>query len=375
MASKMNILLVIDSLSSGGAQRQIVWLALGLADRSHHVTLLNYYPEHDHFRHELKGAGIEIVDARKSYRFDLRPAFEIRKTILAHDIDAVVSFLNTPNVYAIIATIGLKRTKTIVSERAMFSDSRLPIQSWLRYQSYRFADVVTVNSHHQCERIQRRFPSLQEKLVTIWNGVDLAKYTPSIMTRTPTSPGIRLIAAATVEPYKNAYNLIKGVDFAKKQGVQLRIDWAGKVSSTDTGQREFDRCQKLIQELHLEEDWRWLGEQSNMQDLYPQYDALVHPSYLEGLPNAVCEGLASGLIILASAIGDHHLLVENRVNGWLFDPKEPKSAADALLQLARLSPSARLTMSHASREMAKLKLSLGTYVDSYEQQLLEMSRT
>ena len=46
----MRILCVIDSLGSGGAQRQMVSLAQGMVARSHEVEFFVYHPELDHFK-------------------------------------------------------------------------------------------------------------------------------------------------------------------------------------------------------------------------------------------------------------------------------------------------------------------------------------
>ena len=61
-SSNLSILLVIDSLGSGGAQRQLVWLALGLEKRGYDVAVFVFYPENDHFKSELKENKIEILE-------------------------------------------------------------------------------------------------------------------------------------------------------------------------------------------------------------------------------------------------------------------------------------------------------------------------
>jgi len=317
----------------------------------------------------LEDSHIEILDVRKRYRFDLSPALAIRKAITTCAVDVVVSYLNTPNLYSMMATIG-SRAKVIVSERSMFEDGRLPLSTWVRYQAYRLADAITVNTEHQKDRVITSFPWSRSKLSVIWNGVDLDKYSPCMPARIPDSAEIRLIAAATIVPSKNAYNLIKALRLAIDQGIRLKIDWVGKVEQSGRGREEFDRCQALVEQLGLGDAWQWLGMCHNMHQLYRKYDALIHPSVLEGLPNAVCEGLASGLVILASNIGDNPLLVLDGVNGWLFDPDNPDSIAGALLRLARLSATQRQSISCASREMAVQNLGLDRFIESCEDQLL-----
>ncbi|MGA1794324.1 MAG: glycosyltransferase family 4 protein [bacterium] len=59
-------------------------------------------------------------------------------------------------------------------------------------------------------------------------------------------------------------------------------------------------------------------------------DLLVHPSRFEGLSNAVLEGMACGLPIIASRIPGNLALVTDHVNGLLFDPGDADDCARCL---------------------------------------------
>ncbi len=47
-------------------------------------------------------------------------------------------------------------------------------------------------------------------------------------------------------------------------------------------------------------------------------DVLVCPSYSEGMPNVILEGMANGLAIIATDVGAVGLMVSKN-NGWLLD--------------------------------------------------------
>ena len=370
----LDILLVIDSLGSGGAQRQMVSLACGLVDRGFRVTLFNYYPQFDHFRDELEKRGISIVDSHKNSRFDTGPLRALRKLLANDQFDAAIAFLDTPNLYLILSTIMQSKTKVVVSERMMFSDGSLSAKTWIKYQAYRFADAITVNSEHQRDRIFEKFGWSRKKLVTIWNGVDLERYSPAFEAGRDEPKHWSILAAGTIEHRKNAFNLIKAARIAVDHGAKLSISWAGKIQANVDGRTEFERCRPLIADLDLESCWEWLGECSGMHTLYPNFDFLVHPSFVEGLPNVLCEGLACGLPFLASSVGDHALLADNGRNGWLFDPYEPESIAEALLEATSLPMTEYEAMSRNARSFAESKLSQSALVDAYEQLLLGLAR-
>ena len=157
-------------------------------------------------------------------------------------------------------------------------------------------------------------------------------------------------------------------------GAKVSISWAGKVQANVDGRTEYERCRALIADLGLDTSWEWLGECTGMHSLYPNFDFLVHPSFVEGLPNVLCEGLACGLPFLASSVGDHTLLADHGRNGWLFDPHEPESIAEALLEAASLPATDYGAMSRNARSFAESKLSRSALVDAYEQLLLGLAR-
>ena len=361
---KLKILLVIDSLGAGGAQRQMSWLAAGLAGRGHAVTLFNYYPALDHFRPELEGTGVELVDVFKQSRFDTAPLSRLRALLAEQPYDILLSFLNTPNVYSILATLGRRVPKLVVSERLMFPEGRLRTGTWARYQSYRFADAITVNSYHQRDRILEKFPWSAPKLTAIWNGVDLAAYRPVTAAATGNAT-TRFLAVGSVVPQKNAPVLVRALAEARSRGLDVQVDWAGKTPNKAASLAEYQKTSDLVDELGLKEHWRWLGNCSEMNQLYPRYDALVHPSYLEGLPNAICEALASGLPVIASSIGDHKRLVD-RGNGWVFEHDRHEQLADLMAQFANMPVDERREMGDASRSLAEARLSRQALVDKYE---------
>ena len=365
---RLQLLLVIDSLGSGGAQRQMVSLAIGLSQRGHRVELFNYYPKLNHFRSEVESAKIEIHDLPKKGRYDLGPAFEIRKIVSSRSIDAVISFLDTPNLYSILGTIGKSQTKLLVSERSMFMDNHLDMKTLCTYQGFRFADAITVNSFHQCDRILRKFPWSERKLYVIWNGVDLTKYRPAAEVRTDARKPLEVLGVGTIVANKNVYNLVRALNSAREHGADVVVDWYGKLAAAGNSQGDFDRCANLVRRCGLEKLWRWRGECSGMHEIYPKYDVLIHPSFSEGLPNAVCEGLACGLPVLASSVGDLPRLVTEGLNGWLFDPNSTEEMAEALIRAwkARTEWDA---MSHASRRVAEEQLGLDRLVDDYEETL------
>lgn len=57
-------------------------------------------------------------------------------------------------------------------------------------------------------------------------------------------------------------------------------------------------------------------------------DAVGLFSHLEGLPNAVCEGMSAGKPVIASNVSDIPLLIKNKE--FIFNPNSPNDIAKTL---------------------------------------------
>lgn len=59
-------------------------------------------------------------------------------------------------------------------------------------------------------------------------------------------------------------------------------------------------------------------------------DALVLPSYNEGLSNALLEGMASGLVCIATNVGGHSEVIQDKSNGILIESRSVEEIAEAI---------------------------------------------
>jgi len=369
----MNLLLVIDDLGSGGAQRQMVNLACALATRGHNIEFFVYYPQ-DHFRPPLDKIGIQVHLHEKFSRYSIAPIVALRRLIGNRRYDIVLAFLDTPSFYAEISRLGLRKTKLVISERSMYPSGMLPLSLRLRQECHRLADAITVNSHHQRERMIQEFPSMSTKISTIYNGVDLERFSPDQTREDRSNESLLLIAIGTIVANKNMLGLAKALTNCRdRYNLKPIVHWVGKNDKSEDGRRAFAEISDYLDKNFLIEQWEWLGERTDIPDLLRQHDALVHPSFYEGLPNVVCEALSCGLPVLVSNVCDHPWLVEEGVNGFLFDPIVPESIAKAIYQFHRVSPEQRHKMRKAARKFAEANLSVTCFAEKYEKLFVSLT--
>lgn len=356
----MRMLFVIEDLASGGAQRQMINLAKEMQNRGHKVEFF-YYQPFDFFAPQLKAANIPMHFHPKGSRYSLRVFFMLRNVIQKGKFDVVLSFLSVTNFYTVVVTRMMRnRPKIVISERLSDESDRLHWRMKLVRSVYPMAEYVTANSQHQRLQLIRQQPVLEKKIATIYNGYDLVKFHPP--EKEPSNDVLKLIVIGRVVPNKNAICLIKALSILNEQyNLRAEVSWVGEHFDQHS-----DELNREIAARNLQDQWHWLHQREDIVDLLHQHDALVHPSYNEGLPNVVCEALACGRPVIVSNLQDHPYLVQQGVSGYLFEWDDPNDLAKAIADFHRLSPEERRKMGQNGRQFAEQNLSQARLTDQYE---------
>ncbi len=350
------ILLLIDSLGAGGAQRQMIGLANLLKEKGHVVKLIYYHPLY-FFKPELDEHGIdnEYIDKAQGKwgRF-----YFIHKAINRFGPEIVISYLDTPNICACFAGIFNRSFKLIVSERNTTQHTRF--RDMFRFNLFRRADYIVPNSYAQAEYIKQTFPFLSNKIHVIPNFVSLEDFVPkaSHIRHTP----MEIMVAASIWPSKNTLTFIDAIAILKRKGYRFHVSWYGL---NNKHVEYINQCIERIKTYHLEDCISLKEKTREILACYQESDYFCLPSLYEGTPNVLCEAMACGLPIACSNVCDNPRYVENGFNGFLFLPTNPESITEALGHLLSLNDEEYSTFCHQSRRVAESKLSKKKFIESY----------
>jgi glycosyltransferase involved in cell wall biosynthesis len=352
----LKIVVLTESLGSGGAERQVCILAGEFRRRGHQVCVATYHRD-DFYRSLLEHENVEHHFLGGHGRVSW--AVNVRRFLRAHGQDVVLAFLPGPSAYAELSGLPWRSWGLVVSERLAKQKRTLDPKLWL----HGLADYVVANSHANRLLIERRCPWLTPRLVTVYNAVRLEDYRVS-GSANESSGRIRLIVAARFARQKNLPGLIRAMSDLKsrKANVSVIVEWYGNQKG-EPG--VLDGAQREIGRLGLESLLRLHPPTHEIHEAMSEADAVLLPSFIEGLPNAVCEGMALGKPILMSAVCDAGNLVQDGVNGLLFNPNSPGSIADAIRRFTALSFEERTRMGRASRAKAEALFDVNTVAEHY----------
>ncbi len=110
----------------------------------------------------------------------------------------------------------------------------------------------------------------------------------------------------------------------------------------------------------------WLpGERSDVADIMRGLHAFALPSLAEGISNTILEAMASGLPVIATAVGGNADLVVPQQTGYIVPPANPEAMARGLVDLAMRSLQAQ-AMGEAGRQRVLANFSLQAMVSTYQ---------
>jgi glycosyltransferase involved in cell wall biosynthesis len=114
--------------------------------------------------------------------------------------------------------------------------------------------------------------------------------------------------------------------------------------------------EELARDLGVTDRVHLLGYRADAGELLDQFDALVLPSWIEGLPGVVLEGMAHSKPVIATPVGGTPELVVDGESGLLVPPRDPAALADAIQSLVA-DPERASRLGAAGRERAEREFS------------------
>lgn len=349
------ILLITENLGSGGAERQICGLASMLTKAGFPCRLITYV-KNQFYEPYLRQHSVDYQFVPELWDKKTR-VFKVAKYVRQYKPDVVVSFLPSVNKTMCLAKMFFS-AKLVVSERN--NNTCITRGDKIQFNLYRMADAVVPNSNSQGKFISNNFPFLCKKVHPVINFVDVNRFTPS---ETPVrNETLRIVTVARYTQQKNVLTYLKVVRLVKEMGLNVHFDWYGdKKHNADY----FAKIEKEYQKLDISDYMTLHNPNQKIEEEYRKADIFCLPSLFEGYPNVLAEAMSCGLPILCSNVYENPYIVEEGVNGFLFDPKRPEAIADAINKMANLTHEERLEMGKRNRQLCLKRNTEEAFLKSY----------
>jgi colanic acid/amylovoran biosynthesis glycosyltransferase len=228
---------------------------------------------------------------------------------------------------------------------------------------FKEGDSFTVGS----EFMRRRIAALGApgpRISKLPMGADLSRFLFS--ERTIEADGeLRLLTVARLVEVKGIEHALRAVAIVRAEYPRLHYQIVGEGPLRGS-------LEKLAAQLDLQETVEWLGAlpQEAVARLHGQVHIFVLPSIVTALGEeenqsvALIEAQASGLPVIATAVGGNAESMREGVSGLLVPPRDPQALAKAILRVAR-QPEAWGPMGRAGRKHVEEHFDLNTLNDQF----------
>jgi len=361
MNKRIKLLQIVNSLHPGGMENIVVEVCNRLDPARFAVTVCCLHTV-GAFAERLRPE-VRLVEMNKAPEFQWRDIRRLRT--LMRGIDVVHTHHLGGLIHASLAK-GLHRRPNIVhSEHIILHDWELERRRlWQRRLLYRAAWCVFALSAQQVKQL-RDLHLGHRQLFILANGVDCSRYQPVSIDQ---KNALRLRLGLNpdqfwfgmVARFATAKRHMALIEAFEKSGTSMNLLLVGD------GGIEKEKVLARITESPARNRIHWAGFQQDPLPWYQAMDVLVVASSFEGLPNAVLEGMACGLPVLANDVCGVREVAKEKEHGWIEDLSTVERLAAGLLKAANASPATLSTMGKAACTHVSDHFSLEAMLRKYD---------
>lgn len=183
---------------------------------------------------------------------------------------------------------------------------------------------IGVSNYTVAEIINDFGKQVKSKTTTIYNGV-VIKDIKVRKQRNLINPSF--VVVSHLRESKGVQDLILAVSKLPSPILsRIRIDLFG-----DGPYKDF--LVKSVQENYLNSNFRFMGSQPNLNELYCQYDYMLQPTHMECFSLSILESLAANVPVITTNVGGNEEVVVNEENGYIFNVKDIIALTEILEQV------------------------------------------
>jgi glycosyltransferase involved in cell wall biosynthesis len=248
-------------------------------------------------------------------------------------------------VYVLVAKLGGARVVYQIHGGAIRAFGKNSRMRKILARTLTWPDVVVVISQIELESARELAP--QQRVELLPNGTRCAEILSARDDAQAAAP-LRLLYIGRLVDTKGIFESIEALKVLRGKGIEARLTVAGS-GPVDEALRQSAAA------LGVEDRVSFAGPifgEAKLR-LLAQADVLMLPSYhLEGLPYALLEGMAAGLVPIVTRVGAIPDVVTPEVHGLFVPPRDPQAVA-AALETLHADRAALARMGAAARERVK----------------------
>jgi glycosyltransferase involved in cell wall biosynthesis len=355
------VMQVVLSLVPGGTEHLVLEICKRLPPE--YGTVVCCLDGEGEWAATLQARGIDVQALHRRPGFRPQIGREIARLAAERNIDVLHCHQYSPFVYGRIAAMWNRRLKIVYTEHGRLSDAP---PSWKRRLVNpllaRFDGAIIAVSHELRDyMIESGFP--RERVRVIHNGIEPAHAaTPLDRRRARTLLGLDerafvVMTVARLDPVKDLGTLLDAFAIARKRVPSARLVIVG-----DGPERQ--RLEDRAGRDDLAGSVVITGYRSDVRALLPAADIYASSSISEGVSITILEAMATGIPVVATAVGGTPEILSDGAGGILVPSRDPARMAAAISSRAE-DHRRRTALAAAARRRLETSFTIDRMVDDY----------
>jgi glycosyltransferase involved in cell wall biosynthesis len=329
----ISVLHFTNATARAGAEEHILTLLRGL-DRQHFRLNLVCDPEIADLMQPDVPEDVELIPLAFRRLGHLGAALQLAKIVREKRVDVLHSHLFWSSLFA-SPTGYLCRVPVVIETTHVRELWRKGFKSNFAIDRAvgRCVDEYIAVSEANARYLAREKGLPAKKIKVIRNGSDVRRFDPEYKLPASFKASLGfgesdpvLVVVARLEPQKGHKVLLNAMPTVRREFPNVRLVCVGD----GVLKSELERQTRT---LGLEENVRFVGVQTNVQDWLALSQISVLPSFYEGLPLVAIESLAAGVPVVATNVDGTPEIVVNGKTGLTVPPNDSNALAQAICLL------------------------------------------
>ncbi|HEY8768309.1 MAG TPA: glycosyltransferase [Dehalococcoidia bacterium] len=369
---RLTVLLLVNDLRIGGAERQLAELARGLDQERFRVIVATLYAGQP-FENDVRDcAGVELRSlnqlGNRLGKFDFLTLFKLVRLLRREKVDIIQPFLTPATAFGMLAAIIARTPVKIVSERCgvrLNTHLGNKLYRFFEDRLTRFADAVVPHSEAGRRYVRSRGIA-SEKVRVIYNGVAPERVNTTLAERQAIRAEYGVLdeswligIAASLTPANDHASFLQAASIVRAEvpGTKFLLAGDGPLRA---------ELMRRAAVLGLNGSVIFAGHQMRVAPYIGAMDVAVLSSCdHEGCSNFLLEAMGLGRSIVTTDAGGNEELFPSGEAGLIVPPSNPLILAHAILEIMR-HPDAAEQMQRRSREIFRQRFTLATMIAEYE---------
>lgn len=326
----MNILYLMFSFTTGGAERLVADICNEMAKREHrvHLYIVNNSYDESMLAALSPKVCVYLQNRTAGGAEKLKTLLTVARYIREQKIDVVhCNSFSAPDLLYLKPFL-FPKTKIIhtvhdVGQYRTLGKIKCGLRNLLCYRIIAISDCVKKDIITN--------GGAYDKVRTVYNAIDFERFHPRQRFDNDT---ICIGNVARIMPEKKGQDvLLRAMAVLYPKYPQLRCIFAGDADAEHQG--AFSALKEMVREFGLEECVTFLGNVEDVPSFLATLDLFVLPSRFEGFGISLVEAMAMGIPCVASRLDGPAEVLSNGQYGVMFEPGNSADLADILEQMIK----------------------------------------